>query len=121
MPPSKRKYLEGFDPNKSDSEDENYASDNDKPQRSSKKPRSKFKKSSGTKRRRTKYGGSDISDDEVDDSESEEVFSAADDNDEEEPELDEESGRPKRKAKNKAISYEERRVLQKKTKRQRIL
>jgi ATPase family AAA domain-containing protein 2 len=104
MPGGKRK-LEFFDPNKSDSDDVDYVSGQDKPRRSAKKSRTHSKKSSSSKRRRTKYRGSDVTDDEVSDSLLEDSFSDGDD--EEEPEMDPVTGRPKRQAKAKQISYGE--------------
>ena len=109
--PAKRKrdILDGFDPNKSDSEDENFNPAQDRPPRSSKKSRSSRPKRSGPPKR-TKYRGSDIEDDELSDSEQE---SFADDDDDDDPEEDEEdaplgaTGRRVRKAAVKHQSYRE--------------
>jgi ATPase family AAA domain-containing protein 2 len=104
MPGGKRK-LDFFDPNKSDSDDIDYVSGQDRPRKSAKKSRTQSKRSSGTKRRRTKYGGSDVSDDEVSDSLLEDSYS--EEEEEEEPEMDPTTGRRKRQAKAKSINYEE--------------
>lgn len=62
----KKDILAGFDPNKSDSEDENFDPTEDRPRRS-KKPRTtrnnKNGSSGGGSRRRVRYRGSDIDDD----------------------------------------------------------
>jgi SpoVK/Ycf46/Vps4 family AAA+-type ATPase len=105
MPSGKRK-LDTFDPNKSDSDDVDYVSGQDRPRKSAKKSRTHSKKSSSNKRRRTKYGGSDVSDDEVSDSELEDSFSD-EEQEEEEVEMDPTTGRRKRQAKAKAINYGE--------------
>ncbi|KAH6850334.1 hypothetical protein B0I37DRAFT_352830 [Chaetomium sp. MPI-CAGE-AT-0009] len=109
--PSKRKrdILEGFDPNKSDSEDENFDPTEERPRpRSAKKSRSARPK--GPRKRSNKYRGSDIDDDdeEVSDSGNDESF----DEDEEEEEEDEDlpmgaTGRRMRKAAVKQQSYKE--------------
>jgi len=104
MPGGKRK-LDFFDPNKSDSDDVDYVSGQDRPRRSAKKSRTQSKRNSGTKRRRTKYGSSDVSDDEVSDSLLEDSYS--EEEEEEEPEMDPTTGRRKRQAKAKSINYEE--------------
>ena len=110
--PSKRKrdILDGFDPNRSDPEDENFNPTEDRPRRSAKKSRpSKTKKIASTKR--TKYRGSDIEDDEeLSDSEADSF--GDDDEDEEEDDDDDEAllnatGRRMRKAATKQQSYRE--------------
>lgn len=110
--PSKRKrdILEGFDPNKSDSEDENFSPTEDQPRRSAKKSRSM--RPSGARgrpqKRSNKYRGSDIDDDE------DEALDSDQDSfdEEEEEESDEElpvnaAGRRIRKAAVKHQSYKE--------------
>jgi hypothetical protein len=105
----KRDILEGFDPNKSDSEDENFDPTEDRPRpRSAKKSRPSRPK--GPRKRSNKYRGSDIEDDddEVSDSGNEESF----DEEEEEEEEDEDlpmgaTGRRMRKAAVKQQSYKE--------------
>lgn len=116
--PAKRKrdILEGYDPNKSDSEDENFDPTEDLPPRKSAKKsrRSKNKGSSQRSqrgRRANRYAGSDIDDDDDEVSESEEV-SFNDDSDVDEDDEDEDlpvgaSGRRKRKAAVKHQSYKE--------------
>jgi ATPase family AAA domain-containing protein 2 len=105
MPAGKRK-IEFFDPNKSDSDDVDYVSGQDRPRKSSKRSRTQSKRSSGTKRRRTKYRGSDVSDDEVSDSLLEDTFSEEEE-EEEEAEMDPTTGRRKRQAKAKISNYAE--------------
>lgn len=87
--PAKRKrdILDGFDPNKSDSEDENFNPAHDAPPRSSKKSRStKGRRTSGGRssrpKRGNKYRGSDIEDDDDEVAESDLEGSFADDGDE---------------------------------------
>ncbi|KAK3943046.1 hypothetical protein QBC46DRAFT_308201 [Diplogelasinospora grovesii] len=115
MPPKrKRDILEGFDPNKSDSEDENFDPTEERPPRTKKKSkpsRSRKSGSSGKFRKRTnRYGGSDVDDDEeLSDSDQEDSF------DEEEQGEDEEdedapltaTGRRMRNAAVKHQSYKE--------------
>src|SRR4051812_42681743 len=88
--PSKRKrdILEGFDPNKSDSEDENFDPTEDRPtsRRSAKKSRPSRPK--GIKKRSNKYRGSDIDDDEeVSDSENESFGDEEEEEEEEDEDL----------------------------------
>jgi SpoVK/Ycf46/Vps4 family AAA+-type ATPase len=101
----KRKLLE-FDPNKSDSDDVDF--ELEAPSRTSRKSvgRSKSKtKSKKRKQKKRRINGSDISDDDVSDSLMEDSFEESEV--EEEPEVDSETGRPKRRAKAKRVSYEE--------------
>ena len=89
--PAKRKRdpLEGFDPNASDPDDENFDPTEDQPQRSTKKSRSsKARRTSGGKSRprSNKYRGSDIEEDDEDVSDSEQENSFDDDDEEEEDE-----------------------------------
>jgi len=77
MPVKRKRNLEEFDPNKSDSEDENFDPSEHAP-RSSKKARpSRGPKLSGS-RKKTKYRGSDIEDDELSDSQQEDSFDEGD-------------------------------------------
>jgi hypothetical protein len=109
--PSKRKrdILDGFDPNKSDSNDENFDPSEDRPVvRSAKKSRSSRPKGPPQKKS-NKYRGSDIDDDddEVSDSGNDESFG-----EDEEEEEDEDlplgaTGRRMRKAAVKQQSYKE--------------
>lgn len=101
----KKDILAGFDPNKSDSEDENFDPTEDRPRRS-KKPRTTRNKSGGA-RRRVKYRGSDIDDDDdevLSDSVDEGSF-IEDDEDEDAP--INASGRTARKAARNHKSYAE--------------
>ncbi|KAK3682641.1 hypothetical protein B0T22DRAFT_290854 [Podospora appendiculata] len=88
-PKRKRDILEGFDPNKSDPEDENFDPTEPPARRSSKKPRASRAKggsASGSRKRNNRYGGSDIEDDEdISDSDRED-YSGGDNDDEEEEE-----------------------------------
>ncbi|KAK0748703.1 hypothetical protein B0T21DRAFT_278084 [Apiosordaria backusii] len=116
--PAKRKRdpLEGFDPNKSDSEDENFVPKDDAPpsRRSAKKSRSTRTRKGGPGRgkRSNRYKGSDIEDDdEVLDSDQEDSFDD-DDHDDHDDESDEDAptnaaGRRARKAAVKHQSYKE--------------
>lgn len=108
--PSKRKrdILEGFDPNKSDSEDENFDPTEDRPRRSHKKSRSSRPK--GSRKRSNRYRGSDIEDDEeLSDSEQEDSFGEDEEGEEEEEEDGpvNATGRRMRKAAAKRQSYKE--------------
>ncbi|KAI4868899.1 AAA-domain-containing protein [Hypoxylon rubiginosum] len=103
----KRDILD-FDPNKSDSDDENFEPEADRP-RSQKKSRS-HRSNKPTVRKRGRYRGSDIEDDDdVVDSEEEHSFAEGDVNDEEEPEpaINENTGRRIRKAATKHQNYKE--------------
>ncbi|KAL2188903.1 AAA-domain-containing protein [Thermothelomyces heterothallicus CBS 203.75] len=110
--PSKRKrdILEGFDPNKSDSDDENFDPTEERPtsRRSAKKSRSS--KSKGRRKRSNRYRGSDIDDDdeEVSDSEDESFGEYEDEQDDEDEDLPVgATGRRMRRAAVKALSYKE--------------
>ncbi|KAK1831769.1 hypothetical protein QBC39DRAFT_258121 [Podospora conica] len=116
--PAKRKRdpLEGFDPNKSDSEDENFNPAHDAPPRSSKKSRStKGRRTSGgaarnsRQKRGNKYRGSDIEDDddEIAESDLEESFGDDDEEEEEDDAPTTATGRRKRQAAVKHPSYKE--------------
>ncbi|KAH8909632.1 AAA-domain-containing protein [Coniochaeta sp. PMI_546] len=113
--PSKRKrdILEGFDPNKSDSEDENFDPTEERPRKpSAKRSRTaRPKRSGGSQRgkRTNRYRGSDIEDDEDEMSESEDVSFGEEEHEEEE---DDDipvgaTGRRMRKAAVKHMSYKE--------------
>ncbi|KAL2124028.1 hypothetical protein VTJ04DRAFT_393 [Mycothermus thermophilus] len=105
----KRDPLEGFDPNKSDSEDENFDPAEERVPRSAKKTRSTNKRSR-PKRRTNRYRGSDIDDDELSDSVEEDSFVEDDDDDEDEEDEDlplTATGRRMRKAAARHPSYKE--------------
>ncbi|KAI1768661.1 AAA-domain-containing protein [Hypoxylon sp. FL1150] len=106
MAGNKRKRdLMDFDPNKSDSDDENFEPEADRP-RSQKKSRS-HRANKPTARKRGRYRGSDIEDDDdIEDSEEENSF-AEDDEDEPEPPINETTGRRVRKAATKHQNYKE--------------
>ncbi|RFU26214.1 hypothetical protein B7463_g10112, partial [Scytalidium lignicola] len=104
MPSGKRK-LELFDPNKSDSNDEDFAPGEDRPRKSPKKSRSQTKRSSKSSKKRTKYRGSDVSGDDESDSLLEESFS--EESEEEDVIMNEKTGRAVRKAAIKSVNYEE--------------
>ncbi|KAI5859368.1 AAA-domain-containing protein [Durotheca rogersii] len=101
----KRDILD-FDPNKSDSNDENFEPEIDRP-RSRKKSRPHGVNKSSS-RRKGRYRGSDIEDDDIDDSGHENSFDE-DDEEEEEPEplINENTGRRVRKAASKQHNYKE--------------
>ncbi|KAK4241716.1 hypothetical protein C8A03DRAFT_12059 [Achaetomium macrosporum] len=105
----KRDPLEGFDPNKSDPEDENFDPTEERPRRSPKKSRSSRPK--GSRKRFNRYRGSDIEDDdeELSDSDQDDSFGEAEDDDQEEDEdlpLNA-TGRKMRKAAARHQSYKE--------------
>lgn len=112
MPPKrKRDILEGFDPNKSDSEDENFdPAEDHRVRRSAKKPRAPRPKLSGRKRS-NKYRGSDIDEDddeELSDSEVDGSFGEEDDEEEDDDDVPMgATGRRMRKAAVKQQSYKE--------------
>ncbi|KAK6080397.1 ATPase [Seiridium cupressi] len=113
MPPNKRKRdILDFDPTKSDSDDENFQPDVDRPARSRKKSRPSKSGKGPSRARRTKYRGSDIEDDDdVSGSGEEDSFAEQDDeeDDEEEEEMpvNETTGRRMRKAAVKQQNYRE--------------
>ncbi|KAL8681743.1 MAG: hypothetical protein Q9186_002131 [Xanthomendoza sp. 1 TL-2023] len=102
--PTKRKIIEDFDPNKSDSADSTYGAS------TSKNARPRLSKSQRTKpprkrQRRDLDGSDDISDD--DDDISEDSFHQEATIEEEATDYDDVTGRPKRKAKEKRQTYQE--------------
>lgn len=101
--PTKRK-IDDFDPNKSDSADSTYGASASRHVRS-RPSRSQQNKPSRKRQRRDYDGSDDISDDE--DDLSEDSFHEQSRIDEEVTELDEVTGRPKRKAKEKRQTYQE--------------
>ncbi|KAL2015855.1 hypothetical protein VTK56DRAFT_4688 [Thermocarpiscus australiensis] len=109
--PSKRKrdILEGFDPNKSDPEDENFDPTEERPRsRGHKKARSTRTK--GSRKRSNRYRGSDIEDDddELSDSDQEDSFGDDDDQEEDDEALPmSATGRRMRKAAARHQSYKE--------------
>ncbi|KAI0167962.1 putative AAA family ATPase [Pestalotiopsis sp. NC0098] len=112
MPPNKRKRdILDFDPNKSDSDDENFQPDADRPTRSRKKSRPAKSGKGPSRVRRNKYRGSDIEDDdEESESGGEESFDEPEEDEEEEEEempVNENTGRRMRKAAVKAATYRE--------------
>lgn len=102
----KRDLWEGFDPNKSDPEDENFDPTEDKPRRSKKTPRTSQKSSSG-RRRANKYRGSDIEEDDEELSDSLQEESFGEDDEEEGDAPVNASGRRARKAAVQHPSYKE--------------
>ncbi|KAL8812489.1 MAG: hypothetical protein Q9223_000101 [Gallowayella weberi] len=103
--PTKRKIIEDFDPNKSDSADSTYGVS------ASKNARSRLSKSQRTKpprkrQRRDLDGSDDISDDD-DDEISEDSFHQEATVEEEATDYDDVTGRPKRKAKERRRTYQE--------------
>lgn len=110
MPSKRKRDILDFDPNKSDSEDENFEPEADRPARSRKKSRPAKSRPSGP-RKKTRYRGSDIEDDEeLSDSEQDDSFGDNDDDeedDEEEAPINENTGRRMRKAAVKRQNYKE--------------
>ncbi|RDW78433.1 hypothetical protein BP5796_06285 [Coleophoma crateriformis] len=105
MPAGKRK-ADFFDPNKSDSDDEDFAPGEDRPRKSAKKSRSHTKKSSSS-RKRTKYRGSDVSDDDLDEESDLDNSFSEEEEEEEDIIMNEKTGRRMRHAAAKHASYEE--------------
>ncbi|AEO69440.1 uncharacterized protein THITE_2119849 [Thermothielavioides terrestris NRRL 8126] len=109
--PSKRKrdILEGFDPNKSDPEDENFNPSEERPRRSHKKSRPSRPKRS--RKRSNRYRGSDIDDDSEELSDSDQEDSFGEDEDEQEEDDDDvplnAAGRKRRLAAARHPSYKE--------------
>lgn len=106
----KRDILEGFDPNKSDSEDENFdpaAVAPERPRRSPKKSRSSRPK--GPRKQSRRYKGSDIDDDdeELSDSEQDNSFDEIESEEEDEDLPVTSTGRKMRKAAARHASYKE--------------
>ncbi|KAI8960293.1 AAA-domain-containing protein [Daldinia sp. FL1419] len=103
----KRDILD-FDPNKSDSDDENFEPEVDRPRSRKKTTRPQAANKSTARSRRAKYRGSDIDDDELGDSEQENSFGEDDiEDDEPEPPINENTGRRVRKAATKHQNYKE--------------
>ncbi|EOO04407.1 putative atpase family aaa domain-containing protein 2 protein [Phaeoacremonium minimum UCRPA7] len=109
MPVKRKRDILDFDPNKSDSEDENFDPSEARPRRSSKKKSSGFKsKSSSSRRRHARYNGSDIDDDEeLSDSEQEDSFEEEEEEDEDEDAPVNAAGRRTRKAAAQHQNYKE--------------
>ncbi|APA10561.1 hypothetical protein SS1G_12639 [Sclerotinia sclerotiorum 1980 UF-70] len=101
--PAKNRKLEFFDPNKSDSNDDDFSPSEVAPRKTPRKPRSQSQKKAGS-RKKNKYKDSDI--DEDDESVSEESF-IEEESEEEDFEMNEKTGRAVRKAAKKAVTYEE--------------
>ncbi|KAI1074358.1 hypothetical protein F5B20DRAFT_586374 [Whalleya microplaca] len=102
----KRDILD-FDPNKSDSDDENFEPDVDR-SRSQRKSRA-HRPNKPTVRKRGRYRGSDIEDDDdgIEDSDRENSFVEDDEDENEEPLINENTGRRIRKAATKHQNYKE--------------
>ncbi|KAI9746699.1 MAG: hypothetical protein M1818_000413 [Claussenomyces sp. TS43310] len=107
MPGGKRK-LEFFDPNKSDSDDEDFEVGQERsPRKAARRPGARTKRSGDNKRRRTRYGGSDVEDDDDDLSESLAEDSYSEEDEQEEAGMDSGTGRRKRQAAKKEVNYGE--------------
>ncbi len=114
MPVKRKRDILDFDPNKSDSSDENFEPGHDggSPRRSKKKPRGQ-KSHHATphrqKQKRDKYRGSEIDsdDEEVSDDVSAESFGSGSDEDSDEQPLTTATGRRARKAAVNHVSYKE--------------
>jgi ATPase family AAA domain-containing protein 2 len=106
MPVKRKRDLFDFDPNKSDSEDENFDPTDDRPARTAKKSRSSGGRSGSSRKQKTRYAGSDIEsdDDDLEESEQEASFDESDD-DEDVPTNS--AGRRMRKAAAKQQNYRE--------------
>ncbi|GJC95141.1 ATPase [Colletotrichum higginsianum] len=112
MPSKRKREIEDFDPNKSDSDDENFEPGADAPAvRSKKRSRGpKIQRSAGGRRRANRYNGSDIEDDDdedVSDSQDEGSFVSEEEEDEEVNAPVNAAGRRARKAATKHNSYKE--------------
>ncbi|WYZ40594.1 hypothetical protein EsH8_IV_000935 [Colletotrichum jinshuiense] len=111
MPSKRKRDIEDFDPNKSDSDDENFEPGTEAPPaRNKKRSRGhKSQKSTGGRRRTNRYRGSDIEDDDdddVSDSQDEGSFISEDDAEDEDAPVNA-AGRRARKAATKHNSYKE--------------
>lgn len=105
--PGKRKL--DFDPNKSDSDDENFAPGQERsPRKPSRRSAARSGgRSGGHKKKRTKYRGSDVDDDDLDIDDEDLSFSGRSDFEEEEVDMDPVTGRRKRQATKKVVNYDE--------------
>ena len=103
MPPRNKRKAGGFDPNKSDSEDETYGTSASKPSKSRSLRTQGF---SSRKKQRRRPSGNGSDDDIVEDTDLSIAMSEDDIEDEEDVEMGP-SGRPKRKATKKQPKYEE--------------
>jgi ATPase family AAA domain-containing protein 2 len=109
MPVKRKRDILNFDPNKSDSEDENFEPGEDRPRPRSKRSRPS-KGGKPSRSRKSKYAGSDIDDDDGLDSEQEDSFGEDgfdDDGEEDEEAPVNAAGRRARKAAVKHQSYKE--------------
>ncbi|KPM34063.1 Tat-binding 7 [Neonectria ditissima] len=108
MGPKRKRVFEDFDPNKSDSGDENFDPKEDRPRKSSKKVRPS-RGGNPTRKRSHRYRGSDIDDDdeELSDSQEEEFGDASDHDEEDEDAPVNAAGRRARKAAVKHQNYKE--------------
>ncbi|KAG9257301.1 putative AAA family ATPase [Emericellopsis atlantica] len=105
---SKRKRdLEVFDPNKSDSDDENFDPTEARPRKTSRRARTGSKRSGTKPRRRRGYGGSDIDEDDDVLSDSEEDVSLDEEDEEDEEAPKNAAGRRARKAATQRTNYAE--------------
>ncbi|KAI2616667.1 AAA-domain-containing protein [Hypomontagnella submonticulosa] len=105
MAGKRKRDLLDFDPNKSDSDDENFEPDVDRPRSRKQRPN---KASKPVFRKKGRYRGSDIDDDEIDESEQEVSFAEDDAEDvEDDPPINENTGRRMRKAATKHQNYRE--------------
>lgn len=105
----KRDLWDGFDPNQSDPEDENFDPSEARARPSKKAPRSSRTKGSRPSRR-TRYDGSDIDDDDdeiLSDSEADNSFGDDDDDEDDADAPVNAAGRRARKAARKAVTYAE--------------
>ncbi|KAI0481122.1 hypothetical protein GGR56DRAFT_305812 [Xylariaceae sp. FL0804] len=107
MAPKRKRDLLDFDHQKSDSEDENFEPEANRPARSRK--RSRPAKAGRSSRRQARYRGSEIEDDDdgVSDSEQEESFDEPDDEEDEEAPINTSTGRRVRKAAARRTNYKE--------------
>jgi len=117
MPSKRKRDLLDFDPNKSDSNDDDFEPGEDRPRVAKKKSRSSRGNSAPTRKKRARYAGSDIVDDEDDASDSGEggSYGQRDDDDDDDDDDDKEddelhtnsAGRKVRKAAVQQKSYRE--------------
>ncbi|KAI9646168.1 TAT-binding protein-like protein 7, AAA ATPase [Ciborinia camelliae] len=101
--PAKKK-LDYFDPNKSDSNDDDFSPTEVAPRKTPRKSRSQSQKKGGP-RKKNRYRGSDVSEDEDDESLEESLSESEEEV--EDFEMNEKTGRAVRKATKKAVRYEE--------------
>ncbi|CAK7227083.1 TAT-binding protein-like protein 7, AAA ATPase [Sporothrix curviconia] len=111
MPSKRKRDILDFDPNKSDSEDENFVpgDDGERPRRTKKKQKAQKGQRTPNRRRQNRYRGSDIDEDdeEISDDSLGEPFASSESEDSEDEPVTTATGRRARKAAVNHVSYRE--------------